>query len=229
MSEQFANHPGTTLTAAISSTARPVTFSVASSVGLPSSGNFRVLIDSEILLVTTISGLSLTGSNAEGTAAATHNSGTTVTHILTAGALVQLEADTVSTAQVGVPVWQKVTIPFSSLTAAGLTQTLTVLALSARQAVLGIVVKHSVAFAATSLTALTLTLGDSAQNATYYSATPFDCKQTVSNTAFQAVNVVSLGSFAGSNLQAAFTATGANLNTLSAGSVDFDICTVLLP
>ena len=93
MAEQFANHPGTTLSAAISSTTRPVTFSVASVANLPTQGTFRVLIDAEILLITTISGTSLTGSNVEGTTAATHVSGANVLHILTAGALAQLEID----------------------------------------------------------------------------------------------------------------------------------------
>jgi hypothetical protein len=93
MAEVFSNHPGTTLAAAISSTARPVTFSVASAAGLPGSGNFRVLIDNELFLITGISGSSLTGSNAEGTTAATHASGAGVQHVVTAGALQQLEAD----------------------------------------------------------------------------------------------------------------------------------------
>lgn len=92
--EQFSNHSGTTLSApGITSTTRPVTFSVASSAGLPASGNFRVIIDSEILLITSISGTSLTGSNVEGTSPATHNTGAAVTHILTAGALQQVEKD----------------------------------------------------------------------------------------------------------------------------------------
>ena len=99
MAEQFANHPGTTLSAAITSTTRPVTFSVASVANLPTQGNFRVLIDAEILLITTVSGTSLTGSNVEGTTAATHVSGANVLHILTAGALVQLEADVQSATQ----------------------------------------------------------------------------------------------------------------------------------
>ncbi len=94
MAEQFANHPGTTLAAAITTTARPVTFFIASAANLPTSGNFRMLIDSEIFLITAISGTSLTGSNVEGTAAATHVSGTAAGHILTAGGLTQLEADT---------------------------------------------------------------------------------------------------------------------------------------
>jgi hypothetical protein len=93
MSEVFSNHPGTTLAADITTTVRPVTLTVASAMGLPSTGNFRVLIGDEILLITSISGTSLTGSNAEGTTAATHATGTGVQHILTAGALQQLEAD----------------------------------------------------------------------------------------------------------------------------------------
>jgi hypothetical protein len=93
MAEQFANHPGTTLSGAISSTTRPVTFSVASATGLPSSGNFRVIIGSEILLITSISGTSLTGTNVEGTSASTYANGAAVTHVVTAGALAQMEVD----------------------------------------------------------------------------------------------------------------------------------------
>ncbi len=101
MPEQFANHPGTVLSAAITSTTRPVTFSVASVANLPTQGNFRVLIDAEIFLITNISGTTLTGSNAEGTTAATHASGANVLHILTAGALVQAEADAINSLLTG--------------------------------------------------------------------------------------------------------------------------------
>jgi hypothetical protein len=95
MAEQFANHPGTTLAGSgITSATRPVTFTLASSVGLPTSPNFRLLIEEEILLVSAVNGSnSFTASTVEGTTAATHASGVLVTHILTAGALVQLEAD----------------------------------------------------------------------------------------------------------------------------------------
>jgi hypothetical protein len=93
MSEQFSNHGGTTLAAAITSTTRPVTFTVASAANLPTLASFRVIIDAEILLVIAISGTSLTGSNAEGTTAAVHASGAAVTHVLTAGALLQAETD----------------------------------------------------------------------------------------------------------------------------------------
>jgi len=90
MPDTFANHAGTTLSGAIASATRPVTFSVASATGLPATGNFRVVIDSEILLITTIAGTSLTGSNAEGTTAATHSNGAAVTHVLTAASVLSL-------------------------------------------------------------------------------------------------------------------------------------------
>jgi hypothetical protein len=97
MAETFANHAGTTLSAAISSTSRPVTFTVASAVGLPSSGNFRLEFQTgEIMLITSISGTSLTGSTVEGTTAATHAAGEAVNHVLTAGSMVQAQADVVS-------------------------------------------------------------------------------------------------------------------------------------
>lgn len=56
----------------------------------PSSGNFRCLIDSEIVRVTARSSNTLTVTRgAEGTTAATHSSGANVTAIITAGALKQ--------------------------------------------------------------------------------------------------------------------------------------------
>ena len=90
----FSNHAGTTLAAAITTTTRPVTFTVASAAGLPASGIFPVIIDNEILWITTISGTSLTGSNAEGTTAATHAIGANVTEIVTAGSRSQVQIDT---------------------------------------------------------------------------------------------------------------------------------------
>jgi hypothetical protein len=101
--EVWSNHPGTTLNGAISSATRPVTFTVASAAGLAATGGFRVIIDNELLLITTISGTSLTGSSVEGTTAATHSNGANVTAILTAGSLAQQEVDVVND-RVGVQV-----------------------------------------------------------------------------------------------------------------------------
>ena len=89
--EQLANlHAGTTLSAAITSTSA-TTFTVTSATGLPTSGNFRVRIDDEIIIVGSISGTTCSNCTrgAEGTTAATHSSGAAVTHMFTAGALLR--------------------------------------------------------------------------------------------------------------------------------------------
>jgi hypothetical protein len=85
--EQFANNPVTTLAGAISTTTRPVTFDVAPIAGFPSTPQFRIIIDQELLLVTAVSGNTWTATNVEGSAATTHGDGAQVRHILTAGAL----------------------------------------------------------------------------------------------------------------------------------------------
>lgn len=84
--EKFANDAQSTLTAAVA--AGDTTLTVASAAAFPSSGNFRLLIDSEILLVTAVAGNTFTVSRGqEGTTAAAHANGAYVTHVLTAAAL----------------------------------------------------------------------------------------------------------------------------------------------
>lgn len=93
MTEQFANNAATTLSAAIEST-DDTSISVTSAAGFPESGNFRILIDDEILLVTAVDGTTWTVTRgAESTAGTTHLSGAAVTHVLTAGALGALKDD----------------------------------------------------------------------------------------------------------------------------------------
>ncbi|HEY4364474.1 MAG TPA: hypothetical protein VGN17_26145 [Bryobacteraceae bacterium] len=84
--EQYVNDPGTTLNGSINNSVTSLTAS--SSIGYPSGGNFRILIDSEIMIVTAVSGTTWTVTRgAEGTTAASHTSGATINSILTAGAL----------------------------------------------------------------------------------------------------------------------------------------------
>jgi hypothetical protein len=92
MTEQFANAAQSTLAGAISNVA--TTLTVASAAAFPTTGTFRIIVDSEIMLVTGVAGAVFTVTRgAEGTAAAAHASGATVTGIITAGALTQLKAD----------------------------------------------------------------------------------------------------------------------------------------
>lgn len=90
--EQFSNAAQTTLSAAVTTTTA-TSVSVTSSSAFPAIGTggtqqFRVLVDSEIFIVTAVSGTTWTViRGAEGTTAATHLVGASVTHVLTAGSL----------------------------------------------------------------------------------------------------------------------------------------------
>lgn len=87
--EQYANNAQTTLAAAV--TAGATTLTVTSAAGFPAQPQFRIRIDDELLLVTGVSGTTWTVQRGiEGTTAAAHASGATVTHVLTAGGLLNL-------------------------------------------------------------------------------------------------------------------------------------------
>jgi hypothetical protein len=84
--EQLANNASSTLGSSINSSVTSLT--VASAATFPSSGEFRILIDTEIMKVTAVSSTTFTVSRGvEGTTAASHTSGAAVTGILTADAM----------------------------------------------------------------------------------------------------------------------------------------------
>lgn len=91
--EKFANNAQSSLTADVSNVATSV--SVLSGTTFPAAGNFRILIDAEIMLVTVITGgTTFTVTRAqEGTVAVFHANGSLVSHLWTAGALNQSIAD----------------------------------------------------------------------------------------------------------------------------------------
>lgn len=92
MTEQFANNATSTLNGTITNV--QTTLVVASATLFPSVGTFRIIIDSEIMLVTGVSGTTFTVTRGvENTVQTTHNNGATVTQILTSGALQQFEND----------------------------------------------------------------------------------------------------------------------------------------
>ena len=71
---------------------------MASAVGFPTGGNFRIIIDSEIMLVTAVQGKTFTVTRAqEGTSAASHNAAAAVFHVLTAGSLAQRDIEQFAT------------------------------------------------------------------------------------------------------------------------------------
>ena len=83
MAEQFKNLASTTLSGDIDDTTTSV--GVASAMGF-TGGDFRILIDSEIMKVTGVSGTTFTvARHQEGTNATAHDNGAAVKHVLTAG------------------------------------------------------------------------------------------------------------------------------------------------
>lgn len=86
--EQFANQTTTTLASSMTNVATSGT--ITSATGFPAIGQFRILIDSEIILVGARSGttISTLSRGQEGTAAASHAAGATVTVVVTAASLV---------------------------------------------------------------------------------------------------------------------------------------------
>jgi hypothetical protein len=86
--EQYTNSASTTLNGSINNSVTSLV--VTSATPFPTTGNFRILIDSELMLVTAVSSTTFTVTRGiESTSAASHSSGATVTEILTAGSYVQ--------------------------------------------------------------------------------------------------------------------------------------------
>lgn len=101
MAELLANNASTTLNGGINNSTTSVV--VTSATGFPVTGNFRVIVDSEIMLVTGVSGNTFTVTRGvESTGAVSHSSGANITHILTAAGLAQfIDDNTTSGAAVG--------------------------------------------------------------------------------------------------------------------------------
>jgi len=85
--EQFANGASTTLNGGINNSV--TTLTVASATGFPTSAQYRIVLDSEIMIVTAGAGTTTwtVTRGAESTAAAPHTNGAPVTQILTAGSV----------------------------------------------------------------------------------------------------------------------------------------------
>lgn len=94
MVEQFANNASSNLSSTINASVTSLT--VVDGSAFSSSGNFRIIVDSEIMLVTARTTNTLTVVRGqEGTVATSHNSGTQVVQIVTAGAIQKFRSDTV--------------------------------------------------------------------------------------------------------------------------------------
>lgn len=96
MAENFANTYQTTINDSGGISDSDTSLIVASVTGAPAV-NFRIKIDSELILVTNIATLTFTITRGiEGTTPASHSDGATVTHVLTAGGLATTIEETVA-------------------------------------------------------------------------------------------------------------------------------------
>ena len=90
--EQFANNARDSLNGSLTNVATSVV--VNSVTEFPTEGNFRILIDSELMLVTSVSGSTFTVTRGvEGTTGVTHTDGALVTQLITDDGLRQVIAD----------------------------------------------------------------------------------------------------------------------------------------
>lgn len=90
--EKYVNNAQTTLNGSINNSTTTVV--VTSAASFSASGNFRIIVDSEIMLVTSVSSNTFTVTRGvEGTSGASHSSGASCTHVLTAASLLKIISD----------------------------------------------------------------------------------------------------------------------------------------
>lgn len=130
------------------------------------------------------------------------------------------------TAKAGV--WTKYTVGYAALQTAALTNTVELLSLPAKGVLEAIIMKHSTAFAGTSITDVKLSVGTVSEADRFLES--FDVDSAVADGNFAESVMAELLSFSGAtSVKLKATAVGANLSALSAGSVDIWVKTSTLP
>lgn len=126
------------------------------------------------------------------------------------------------------PRWRKVTLAYSDFSAASLSFAVTGLTLQAKEGIDAVVLNHTTAFSGGSITAYTVEVGLSAASTKYANA--FDTFQAIGGTVRDVNNVTDVPNFSGTtDVIVTARAIGANLDQVTAGSVDIYLRTFLLP
>lgn len=124
--------------------------------------------------------------------------------------------------------WEKITVSHTALQTAATTNDVELFSLASQGVFSGLVLKHTTAFAGTSITAYDLTVGVSGDLDKY--ALPFDVFQAVGDTVFQVYSFGEMESFgSATSIRLSATSTGADLDASTAGSVDAYILRSALP
>ncbi len=126
-----------------------------------------------------------------------------------------------------VPACDTYTKTFTDLTTASATEDEVLFNLPANGKISGVYTKHSTAFSGGTLSALTVSVGDSS-GTTVYTPT-FDVFQATGNTVKQDVALFSSTTSAARDVLARFTAVGDTVDNITAGSVSFSVCWVKVP
>lgn len=126
--------------------------------------------------------------------------------------------------------WIRETVTFAQFSAAAATNAVTLFALPPKGCVHAVRIKHSVAFGGGAISAYTVAVGISGTAAKYAAA--FNVFQAVSDLAAAKQISATIGTesdLTATNIIATATATGANLNAATAGSVDIWVLTSVAP
>ncbi len=118
--------------------------------------------------------------------------------------------------------YKRFTITHADLTDTDTEQTINLFTLGKGSKVLGVNIKHSVAFAGGTINAVTVSVGSAIVGAAGFAAA-YDIFAAVANTSLQETAGFKSGGYDAQTVYAVFTSTAGNLDTATAGSVDIDI------
>jgi len=125
-------------------------------------------------------------------------------------------------------IFSKFTFTHTQLQAASLTNDIEIFSLATQEMITAVVMKHSVAFVGTGITAYDVSVGIASD--TDKISGPFDVIQSIGDTIFLATSLNNIESFGGAtSIRLAAVAVGANLDQSTAGSVDIWIQKTTLP
>lgn len=119
-----------------------------------------------------------------------------------------------------IPRWRKYTVDFSDVAVGSTSEQEVLFTLPAGGVVHAVKIKHSIAFEGTGITAVTASVGTTGDSDKFAAA--FDVLQSVSDTALELTETPSAETHdsGGQSVVAEIVTTGADLNVLTAGSVD---------
>jgi len=129
---------------------------------------------------------------------------------------VYAQALNASTATGNIPTWQKVTLAYTSFQTAAASASITAFSLPAKGAIQAVHIGNPTAFAGGGISAVNLTIGNGTDSEKYVVSLAVNTS-TIAET-YQAIGVEDLT--AATNIIATLSATGANLDSLTAGQVD---------